>query len=124
VKDKTWTESRVWTPVDIDADETTPLFNVAAGEAVIAAYYLVLTAAAASTAMTVGLGDGDGTTSYIAAFDPETATSAAGAGAYLAASGGKLYAADDTIDVIYAQTTEGAVAPKVRFTIVKRQVFP
>lgn len=124
MKDKTWTESRIFQAAAVGADETTPLFHVKAGEAVIAAYYMVLTAAAASSAITIALGDGDGTDSYIGAFDPETATIAAGAGAYLAASGGKLYAADDTIDVVYDQTTPGATNPKVRFTIVKRQVFP
>lgn len=124
MKDKIWREEKTFQPAAVGDTETKAIFNVAAGVAVIGAYYQVMTASAASSAVTMTLGDGDDVDGYIAAIDPETATLGAGAGAYLAADGGKLYAADDTVDVVYTVTTAGATNPKVKFTIIKRQVYP
>ena len=77
-------------------------------------------AAAADTQTTYELGDGDGTASYIGAIDTETFTAGSvvdGEGAYLSNSGGKLYTADDTVDVVYTVTTAGATNPMVTFCI-------
>lgn len=121
---KTWKLSKEFQPAAVGTDETKVLFGVAAGVRVISASYRVLIASAASSAVTMTLGDGDDPDGYIAAFDPETATSASGAGAYFATSGGKLYTAADTIDVVYDQTTPGATNPKVLFTVTFQREWP
>ena len=121
---KTWKLTREWSPVAVGTGETTPLFNVAPGVRVVSASYRVLIASAAASVVTVSLGDGTDVAGFIAAFDPETATVAAGGGTFLANSGGKLYGAADTIDVVYAVTTAGVTNPKVQFTVTFVREWP
>lgn len=120
--------SKDFQPAAVGTTETTAVFSVRAGERVLWASAKPLIAAAASTNCTMDLGDGDDTDGYIVGatsgtagtFDLETATvgiAIAGAGALLANSGGKLYLADDTVDVVYTHATNGATNPKVRFRI-------
>jgi hypothetical protein len=107
-------------PAAVGANETKALFAVNAGERVIWASARVQIAAAAATDTTVTLGDGASAAGYIAAIDLEATaagTLVGGAGALLASSGGKLYTADDTVDVVYAGTTYGATNPKIKFKI-------
>lgn len=122
---KQWKLTKDWTPAVIGADETAALFNVAAGVRVISASYRVKTNAAAGTDSTASLGDGSGVASFVAAIDTELGTLGDGAGAYLANAGGKLYTADDTIDVTYAHgTTPGATKPVIAFTVTFRREWP
>jgi hypothetical protein len=108
-------------PAAVGAGETKELIAVKKGERVLWASYKVDIPAAASTDSTMILGDGTDTNGYIEAIDLETATagqvSTGTVGTLLPASGGKLYAADDTIDVIYAGSSFGATNPKVTFCV-------
>ncbi len=107
-------------PAAVGVTETKALFTVRAGERVLFASARIDIAAAASTQTTYTLGDSDGVASYIGSIDTETnvaGTIIDGNGAYLAESGGKLYAADDTVDVVYTVTTAGAVNPMATFCI-------
>lgn len=121
---KKWKLTRSWTPAAANADETAKLFEVAAGVRVVSASYRVLTPADGGSTMTVELGDGTDTDGLIAQFDPETATAASGAGAFLANSGGKLYTSADTIDVVYDQTGYAGTKPVVSFTVGFEREWP
>jgi hypothetical protein len=110
----------IFQPTAVGSDQTKALFQVRKGERVIAASARALIAAAASTDTTMTLGDGADPDGYIAAIDLEATTAGTlvgGAGALLNQSGGKLYTADDTVDVVYAGTTYGATNPKYKFKI-------
>jgi hypothetical protein len=107
-------------PAAVGSNETKALFTVKKGQRVIAASYRCEIAAAASTDTTMTLGDGTDTDGFIAAIDLEAASAGGlgnGAGALLATDGGKLYTADDTVDVVYSGTTYGATNPKFTFCI-------
>lgn len=107
-------------PAAVGSNETKALFAVRAGERVVFASARCLTAAAASTDTTMTLGDGASAAGYIAAIDLEATAAGTlvnGQGALLNQSGGKLYTADDTVDVVYAGTTYGATNPKYKFKI-------
>ena len=112
---------RVFTPVDRTVTETKALFSVQRGHRVLWASVEKNTLAAASTTSTMTLGDGADVDGYVAAeLDLETGAVGdlvAGDGAYLDASGGKLYTVADTVDVVYTAGTPGAVTPRVTFAI-------
>lgn len=114
--------TRTWTPAAVGTDETTALFQVKKRERVLWAEAELLVAADAATDSTQTLGDGTDPDGYVtsANLDLETGTVGTtidGTGAMLDASG-KLYTADDTVDVVYGHgTTPGATAPVVRYTI-------
>jgi hypothetical protein len=107
-------------PTAVGSDQTKALFNIKKGERVLAASARASIAAASSTDTSMILGDGTDTNGYIEAIDLETTAAGTlvnGAGTLLAFSGGKLYTADDTVDVIYAGSTYGATNPKYVFKI-------
>lgn len=110
-----------WTPAAVGSNETTALFTVRAGERVVAASAECLTSAQASTTSTQELGDGTDTDGFIttANFDIENTagTIAQGTGALLLASLGKLYTADDTVDVKYVANSATGTKPVVRYRI-------
>lgn len=105
-----------FSPTAAGVAQTTALFTVHKGERVVWASARKDTLAAGSTTSTLSLGDGADVDGYIAVTDTETGsvgTLVPGEGAYLATSGGKLYLADDTIDIDYIPgATPGVVAPK------------
>lgn len=112
----------VFIPAAIGSDETKAVFTMRPGERVLFSSSKLLQAADASTTSTVTLGDGVDPDGFIKAtdLDLETATIrvlAQGTGAYLDVGGGKLYTVADTIDVVYANGTEGATLPIVEFRI-------
>lgn len=120
-------KSKIYSPAAVGAGETAAVFSVPKGLRVWACSMIVLTAAAASTDTTIGLGDGTSTVGYIAATDLEVSVAGTlvnGQGALLNQSGGKLYTVADTIDALYAGATFGAVLPKVQFTIVYSREWP
>lgn len=124
-KRKTRVETVDFSPAAVGTDETRALFAISKGERVTKSSYLVLIASAAASAVTMTLGDGTDPDGYLVSFDPETATTATSTGALHTAAGeGFLYTADDTIDVVYDQTTPGAVNPKVQFQVTIEQVTP
>lgn len=79
---------------------TTQLFTIPAGTAVVGCWVRVDVARVGGTSVTIG--DGSDVDGY--ATETELATTAtgykAGAGAYLAAGSGKVYASDDTVDAV------------------------
>lgn len=119
---KIWRRSKEFQPAAVGSTETKALFAVKEGWRVLSCSARVLQNSAATTDSTMTVGDGSDVDGFLVAttdLDLETSTGIVnGAGAYLATSGGKLYAADDTVDVVYtAGTTPGATNPKVRFTL-------
>lgn len=111
-----------FSPVAVGSGETTPVYTVAAGERAWCAASRIITPAAGGSTATVTLGDGDDADGLMTAANTAIAaavgTIADGSGAYLAESGGKLYTARDTIDVVYAPGGgPGATAPLVEFAI-------
>jgi hypothetical protein len=117
-----------WSPAAVGANETTPLFSLRAGARVLAAWCRVLTAWAGATTPTFTLGDGADPDGYItdANANEEAAGAYDGTGAFIATPNqGKLYTADDTVDVDYvAGATPGATLGKVRFYILVLQGDP
>jgi len=112
----------VWTATSATASETTGIFTVKKGDRVWGASANPVRAASVGAVGTVSLGDGDGVAGYIGTFTPTAAANAlgtfiAGAGTFLDASGGKIYAADDTIDVDFIYTSGGVILPRIKFTI-------
>lgn len=101
--------------------EIWPVMQVKKGDRILSTSLMALKAAASTTDTFFVLGDGSTINGFQTAFDTEA--NAAGKivsvdGAYMLTAGGKLYDADDTIDLEYDEsTTEGAVAPKIRVTI-------
>jgi hypothetical protein len=121
--------TKTWTPASATTDETAALFSVKKGERVLWASALPLVAATAGQVGTVSLGDGTAVAGYIAAFTVTQAASPVntpigGSGTMLAPSGGKLYTADDTVDVTFDYTSGGAIFPIVRFTIAVVREYP
>lgn len=113
---------KTFQPAAVGSDETKALFSIKKGERVLWASYRPEIAAASSTDTTMILGHGDDTNGLIEAIDLEAMTPGAivqGAltATLLLTSGGVLFAADDTIDVVYAGSTYGATNPKVTFCI-------
>jgi hypothetical protein len=121
---------RYFSPAAVGSNETTPLFPVNKGERVVWASHNPFVNAAAATASTMTLGDGSDVDGFISTTDLDLETSVVGTpiggtGAYLANSGGKLYGADDTVDVVYtASGTPGAVVPRVLFVIIVAREQP
>lgn len=116
------TITREFQPTAVGSNETTAVFSVQAGERIVWASCLPITAAAAATTSTITLGDGSDVDGYITTtdYDPEAAALGVpipGTGAYLANSGGKLYTVDDTIDAVYTANGATGARPKVRFLI-------
>jgi len=114
--------SAIWEPAAVGSDETVALFGVKKGERVVMQGHRLLVAAAVGTSSTVTLGDGDDPDGYqtAAQLDIETATvgaPASGAGAYLAPSGGKVYAASDTVDAVYTASGATGTKPRVEYVI-------
>lgn len=118
---------RSFQPAAVGSGETTAVFSVSKGERVVWASYLPLIASAGTTS-TLDLGDGTGTTGFIAALDLDTnaaGTPVSGAGTFLANSGGKLYTVDDTVDAVYTTgATPGATNPKGIFCIAVVREWP
>ena len=114
---------RSFSPADRTVNETTALFDVPRGARVVWASAEKNVLAAAGTSSTMTLGDGADPDGYIATAELDLETGAAGdlvdgAGAYLDASGGKLYTSRDTVDVVYtASGTPGATVPRVTFAV-------
>jgi hypothetical protein len=121
------TVSRIFQPALVGTAETKELLRVAAGERVLWVSVMPMIAAAAASNTTIEVGDGSDTDGFVAAIDTETmvaGTLIGGAGALLAASGGKLYTATDTVDAKYVVTTAGATNPKVVVTIAVVRDYP
>ena len=121
---------KYWSPVAVGSNETTPLFFVNKGERVLWVSFNPFVNAGAATLSTATLGDGSDVDGYISITDLDLETSVigtpiAGTGAYLATSGGKLYGADDTVDLVYtASGTPGTAVPRVLFVIVVAREQP
>jgi hypothetical protein len=118
--------SREFQPAAVGTDETKALFTVKAGERVLWASLMILTRSqegVATSTYKVGDTDDDG---FIAATNTDQAvgTIVGGAGDLLATSGGKLYTADDTVDMTYTKATAGNVKPKCRVTIATVREWP
>lgn len=100
-----------------DVIEAVPVY---AGEVVKDVLLRVVTAAGA--AMTAAVGDGAGTASYIAATAVNTTagTTTGAGGAYIFSTtptGGKFYAANDTVDLLLGGTASGTGKVEVLVTI-------
>jgi hypothetical protein len=122
---KTRTLIREFEPAAVGSPETTPLWNVHAGERVIAARYKMLRNAAGATSSTFTLGDGADPDGYLTAVDTEVGTEGTSTGAFFTAAGeGKLYTTNGTIDAVYAIGTPGATAPRVMFSVLIRKETP
>jgi hypothetical protein len=116
------TQRKSFTPAAVGSNETKALFDVSEGDSLLWADAELLVAADASTTSTQTLGDGVDPGGFVtsANLDLESGTVGTvvqGTGALLVASGGKLYAADDTIDVVYTAGTPGATPPVIRYTV-------
>lgn len=108
-------------PAAVNADETKAILNVKKGDRVIAVQCQKLILAASSTNSSFDIGDGDDPNGYVASLDPEAGSVGDlvdGAGALFGSNLGKLYTADDTVDIVYTDnTTPGATNPKIRWII-------
>jgi hypothetical protein len=117
------TIKRVFSPADRTVNETRALFEIPRGSRVVWAGDEKNVLASAGSTSTMTLGDGADPDGYVttANLDLETGSAGdlgSGTGAYLTTAGGKLYTADDTIDVDYvASGTPGSVTPRVTFAI-------
>lgn len=123
-KAQTWKlRSRVVTPPG--GTTNIALFNVEAGVRVISASMRILVAAAGGS-VAYGVGDGTDVDGYIT--DADMAETAAGlkngTGAFLVTAGGKLYTADDTIDLDIVQTTVHTTQPQLYVTATFRREEP
>jgi hypothetical protein len=121
--------TKLWKPSTPAVDATDVVFSIKAGERVVWASAMPVTAASAGAVGTVSLGDGAGVASYVAAITPTVAVQAMGTiipgvGAYFDNSGGKLYAADDTIDATWDYTSGTTTLVAVRFTIGVVKEYP
>ena len=115
---------RDFQPAAIGTTQTKALFAVKAGERCIAASLKTQKRSQTGVATsTFAVGDGADPDGYMAASNTDQAagTLVDGAGALFANSGGKLYLADDTIDMTYAKATAGNVNPKCRVRAVLRR---
>jgi hypothetical protein len=112
--------TKEFAPAAAGSNETTPLFPVSAGWRVTKANIRVTQAGGGTE--TVTLGDGVDPDGYVVSTSvTATGNETVGAGALLAVgSRGKLYSADDTVDVVYAQTA-GTGSPRCRFSIYVEQ---
>lgn len=111
---------RQWSAGAVGVGETTPIFAVAKGERVLAAGCRITTAWAGGSTATITLGDTTDPDGLLPTADVTETT----AGVYDSATGallagnGKLYAADDTVDVVYTPgATPGATNGVVVFWI-------
>jgi hypothetical protein len=114
--------TRTWTPASATTDETVAFFSIAKGQRVLWASATPLVMASVGQVGTITLGDVTDPDGFIVAFTPTAAlmtlgTPLGGGGAYLANSGGKLYTAATTIDVVWDYTSGGVIFPVVRFRI-------
>lgn len=116
---------RDFQPVAVGTTETKALVRVRAGERCIAASIKILIGSQVGTATsTYKLGDGDTVDGYMAAANTVQVAGTlvdGGAGAFFASSGGKLYLADDTIDLVYTFAVPGNINPKCRVRVVLRR---
>ena len=117
-----------FTPANHQTTATTALFNMAAGELVVAAFVRITTAFdGGSSDAALDLGDGNSTNGFIANADITETTAGIyqGSGARLADDWGFLYTADDTIDVVFTRDTgaDGTVG-SADFIIYYVQVEP
>lgn len=115
-------KAKTFTPTAVGSSETIALLSLRAGDRVHSISIVPLVAAQASTTSTITIGDDAGATAYFnTAYDPEAAvvgTPLDADGTALAASGGKLYTAADTVDLVYTANGATGTAPKCRVTIV------
>ena len=116
---------RTFQPAAIGTTETKALFAVKAGERCIGASLKILVGSQVGTATsTYKLGDGATVDGYMTAANTVQIAGVlvdGGAGAFFASSGGKLYTADDTIDLVYTFATPGNINPKCRVRVVLRR---
>ena len=118
---------RSFTPSDRAQSETTPLYQVQAGERVLWASLRIVTRSETGVATsTFDVGDGSDPDGYIAAVNSDQAggTIVAGNGAYTNQAGGKLYTAGDTVDVVYTPNTGGATTPTCKIHIAVARDWP
>lgn len=116
---------RDFQPTAIGSTQTKALFAVKAGERCIAASLKILIGSQVGTATsTYKVGDGATTDGYMAAEGTVQVAGVlidGGAGAFFASTGGKLYTADDTIDIVYTFAVPGNINPKCRVRVVLRR---
>ena len=109
-----------FTPAAIGGNEARVLRYMEKGERLLWASAKIVTRSQAGVATsTFQLGDGDDDDDYIGAFNTDQAagTIVAGAGAFLATSGGKLYTAQRQLPVTFYANTPGNVLPVVRIRV-------
>jgi hypothetical protein len=114
--------TKTFEPAAVGSDETKALFSMRIGDRVRSMTLVPIRAAAGSTSSTITIGDDTGATEYFnSAYDPEAAavdgTPIDADGTGIAAGGGKLYTAADTIDIIYTANGATGALPKCRVTI-------
>lgn len=102
--------------------ETTAVFSVKKGERVLWASAVPRIACTAGKTSAMIFGDGDDDNGYITTFTVTAAASPigtpiGGGGALFNQAGGKLYTADDTIDVVATEDATNVIAPAVTFSI-------
>ena len=105
------------TVADVASNETIAIYTVPKGYRVLWATAQILVAADGSTDSTWEIGDASDDNGFVTSFDTENTVGNyyGDAGAYLAASGGKLYNAATAVNAYYKQgSTDGATAPSIR----------
>ena len=116
--------TKIFEPAAVGSSETTALFTVKAGQRVLWATVKPIRAAAGSTNSTIEIGDDGDTDRFVKAttdYDPEASavgTLISGTGAGLANSGGYLYTADNTVDVVYTASGASGALPKLKVTLM------
>lgn len=109
----------VFEPAAVGSNETTALVTLDKGERVVWCSVQKLVLADGTTGSTATVGDGSDVDGYVTTTNLDLETGAVGdvvngSGAYLATSGGKLYTAADTVDVVYtASGTPGTTVPRI-----------
>ena len=120
-----WRQGRRWTPATLDTTETTALFTVEAGVRVRSMSARVEIAEAGGAA-TQTIGDGDDVDGYFT--DAQLVGGTVGlkdaGGAYTNQSGGKLYLADDTIDVVHTVSMTITTKPVIYFSVTLERDLP
>ena len=104
-----------WTPAAYGTDETTALFNVAAGDLIGSVFGLMRVAFDGTGGRTASLGDGDDTDRFMTTTVGDLSQAAGtflvplgGSGSNYLALGRHLYTAADTIDIVFVAATGGS----------------
>lgn len=121
---KIWTVGKRWTPAGA-VTETVPVFAVRSGVRCSRLVGNVVTAEVGGSA-TQTVGDATDVDGFFT--DAVLAAGTAGikdsAGAFVATAGGKLYTADDTIDIVHTVTTDPTTRPVIDFKATFEREIP